>query len=210
MSVVLTSLGVLGGLFLGRAIARTFRRSPAVRDASKPRSTDGPGERGEVATGSSLAGFPCQLGDVILAHHGDEAWLAGALVFRERVPMAVLFIAPDAGGDRGVYVRPAPHASLLWMSPLPSDTLVVGREPPSALEHEQERFDRTRRLPYRVERLGTGAPDVGEDVIVAEYSAATGDRLIIVVGASGARAWRGRALDEGTYEVLPGRDTTSA
>jgi hypothetical protein len=153
----------------------------------------------------ALAGFPCQLGDVILVSHGDEAWLAGALVFRERLPMAVLFIAPDAGGDRAIYARPAPSTSLVWLSPLAPDAIIMGREPPSAIEHEKERFDRTRRLPFKVERVGTGAPDVGEDVIVAEYSAATGDRLVVVVGAAGARAWRGRPLEEGTYEVLPGK-----
>jgi hypothetical protein len=206
LSIVLASLGVAGGVLLARAIGRrVFWKARPAEDTSPGESKEA---AGEGAADSSLPGFPCQLGDVILAHHGDEAWLAGALVFRERQPMAVLFIAPDAGGDRAVYVRPAPHASLVWMSPLAADALVIGREPPSSIEHQQERFDRTRRLPYRVERLGTGAPDVGEDVIVAEYSAATGDRLLVVVGSAGARSWRGRPLDEGTYEVLPGKDTT--
>jgi hypothetical protein len=204
VSVLLASLGVVGSMVLGRTILRAFRKSKLAPEGPK---ADGAGGDDAVPP---LAGFPCQLGDVILVSHGDEAWLAGGLVFRERLPMAVLFIAPDAGGDRAIYARPAPNASLLWLTPLASDALVMGREPPSAIEHEKERFDRTRRLPFRAERVGTGAPDVGEDVIVAEYSAATGDRLVVVVGAGRARTWRGRPLEEGTYEVLPGKSPTQS
>jgi hypothetical protein len=202
VSILLASLGVVGGMVVGRAIVRAFRKERIAPEGPKG---DPPNEAGGGDAGRPLAGFPCQLGDVVLVSHGDEAWLAGALVFRERLPMAVLFIAPDAGGDRAIYARPAPNASLVWLNPLPKDALVVGREPPSAIEHEKERFERTRRLPFKAERVGTGAPDVGEDVIVAEYGAATGDRLVVVVGAAGARAWRGRPLEEGTYEVLPGK-----
>jgi hypothetical protein len=82
--------------------------------------------------------------------------------------------------------------------------LEIGREPPSSLEHARERFERTRRIPYRVDRIGTGAPDVGHDVILAEYRAATGDRLIVIAGGGQERAWRGRVLEEGSYDLLPG------
>jgi hypothetical protein len=166
-----------------------------------------PGNAGEADPKPSvdpLEGFFCQLGDVILAKTGEEAWLAGALVFRERLPMAALFVAPEAGTDRAIFVRPMPETSLLWLAPTAEGSLEIGREPPSSLEHAQERFERTRRIPYRVERLGTGAPDVGHDVILAEYRAATGDRLIVIAGAGQERAWRGRVLEEGTYDLLPG------
>jgi hypothetical protein len=141
---------------------------------------------------------------VLLASHGEEAWLAGALVFREPRPTAVLFIAPDAGGDRAVFARPKADASLLWLAPTILGEEEIGREPPSSLEIEELRFERTRRIPCRVERIGIGAPDLGEEVLLAEYLAATGDRLVVVVGAEGARAWRGRELEEGTYDRLPG------
>jgi len=163
---------------------------------------------GAESTGLSLGEFPCQLGDVILAHPAEEAWLAGALVFRERLPMAILFIAPDAGEGRAIYARPAPEPSLVWMAPLPKGSLVVGAEPPSSIEHDHERFERTRRLPYHVERLGTGAPDVGEEVTVGEYGAAKGDRILIVIGKGGAHAWRGRELEPGMYDVLPSGKST--
>jgi len=205
LSLLLASLGVASGILLARAVGRALRRD---KPAAAEQNGETPSGAADATAPADLAGFPCQLGDVILATAGDEAWLAGALVFRERLPMAVLFIAPDAGGDRAIYARPSPHASLVWMSPVPRDALVIAREPPSALELDHERWSRARRLPFRVERLGTGAPDLGDEVIVAEYDAATGERLLVVVGPSGARAWKGRALEEGNYEVLPGKHTT--
>jgi hypothetical protein len=218
LSLLVTSLGLAGGILLGRAIARTLRRGAPPHDGSRgtgggpkpPEAGGAPDGSGNDGTNEPLVGFPCHLGDVILASHGEEAWLAGALVFRERLPMAILFIAPDAGGDRAIFARPAPQASLLWLSPAPSSRLVIGKEPPSSLEYEQERFERTRRVPYRVDRIGTGAPDVGQEVILAEYKAATGDRLVVVIGSEGARAWRGRVLEDGTYDLLPGSPPTAA
>jgi hypothetical protein len=186
---------------LARAVTRALRGDRARPDDAKGRAVTAP------ESAPALAAFPCRLGDVILEQAGGEAWLAGALVFRERQPMAILFIAPDVGGDRAVYARPLPQTSLLWLTPVPPEALGVAREPPSALELNRERFERVRRLPFRVERIGTGAPDVGSEVIVAEYEAAIGDRLILVTGTSGVRAWRGRALEEGSYEVLPGKAT---
>jgi hypothetical protein len=145
----------------------------------------------------------------LLATTGDEAWLAGALVFRERLPAGMLFIAPDAGGDRAIFVRPLPQSSLLWLTPTDPGSLVVGREPPTSLEHEHERFERTRRVPYHIERIGTGAPDLGREGIVAEYKAITGERILVVVGSDETRAWRGRPLEEGMYDVLPGSPATT-
>ncbi len=222
MSLLFATLGVAGGVIVGRAIVRALRGggtppADAPRDAAAAGASAG---AGASAAGASAApappkdpyeGFPCRLGDVVMAHHGEEAWLAGALVFSEKMPRAVLFIAPDAGGDRALYVRPAPDPSVLWMTPLPEKALVVGRDPPPSIEHEQQRFERTRRLPFRAERAGTGAPDVGQDVIVAEYSGGGAeDRIVVVVGQSGARAYRGRKLTEGTYDVLPGGGDTAA
>jgi hypothetical protein len=211
LSLLVASLGLAGGILLGRAIARTLRRGSASNP--EPAGSAAEGEKASAAPGAQdgqepLSGFPCHLGDVILASHGEEAWLAGGLVFRERLPMAILFIAPEAGGDRAIYAKPAPESSLLWLAPQAAGALAIGGEPPSSIEHEQERFERTKRAPYHVERIGTGAPDLGSEVILAEYKAATGDRLIVVIGREGARAWRGRRLEEGTYDLLPGNPKT--
>lgn len=218
MSLLLAFLSVPAGILAGRAIGRALRKGhggapgDAHEDGGKQEKNAhraGSPDGGSNDADDILDGFPCRLGDVILAHHGQEAWLAGALVFRERLPMAILFIAPDAGGGHAIYARAAPEPSLVWMTPLPATALAIGAEPPSSIEHERERFERTRRLPYRVERIGTGAPDVGSPVILAEYSAAGGgDRILVVVGGGNARAWRGRRLEPGMYDVLPSGEAT--
>lgn len=218
MSLLLASLGVVGGILLGRAMARGLFRTKERRtegahreDAEAPqeiaREPTAPAAHADSAS-DALSDFPCQLGDVVLARDGEEAWLAGGLVFRERLPMAVLFIAPDAGEGRAIFARPAPEPSLDWMVPLPAGSLPMGAEPPSTIEHEHERFERSRRLPYRVQRIGSGAPDVGDQVLVAEYSAAAGDRILVIAGGGTARAWRGRRLEPGMYDVLPSGKAT--
>jgi hypothetical protein len=140
---------------------------------------------------------------VIIRHGGGEAWLAGALVFAEEVPIAALFVGPDAGGERAVLVHAQPSTTMAWLEPLGSGAVVVAGEPPSALEHGGVRFERVRRLPVRVERVGSGAPDVGARAIVAEYAGAGSERLVVVAGEA-VRAWKGTALEDGMYDVLPG------
>ena len=82
------------------------------KPASKrpPRKVDGPH--------AHLEGFPCQLGDVIMRLTGEEAWLAGGVVLSEEAPIAALFVAPDAGHDCAIYVRPRPREAVYWMEPL--------------------------------------------------------------------------------------------
>jgi len=148
--------------------------------------------------------FPCALGDVVVrASDGAEVWLAGALVLREDAPAAVLFVAPDVPSDRAVYVRPRPSEEIAWLSPVASDAILVGSEPPSAIELEGTRFDRVRRLPLHVERLGEGAPDVGATAILGEYASPTGEVVIVLV-AAGVRAWRGSRLGAGEFDVWRG------
>lgn len=182
-------------------------------DAPNPPSDGKPKDRKKTARSSrsaeqAFASFPCQLGDVILALGSDEAWLAGALLLSEEVPAVALFIAPDAGGDRAVLARPRPVEDILWLSPIAASSLRLGAEPPSSLEHQGERFERLRRLPFRAERHGTGAPDVGDAVVLADYKSASGDRLIVLVGRDTPRAWVGRELNAGMYDVLAsGKDS---
>jgi hypothetical protein len=147
------------------------------------------------------AAFPCALGDVVLrASDGKEVWLAGALVLHEDAPAAVLFIAPDAAGERAVYARPRPATALLWLAPIEDAGLVVGAEPPTAIELDGVQFQRTRRLPLRAERVGEGAPDVTGTVLVGEY-ASDGGEVALVLASDVARAWRGTRLAEGDYDV---------
>ncbi len=156
-----------------------------------------------------LVGFPCQLGDVLMRLTGEEAWLAGGLVLSEEAPVAALFVAPDAGHDCAIYVRPQPREAVYWMEPLDPGAVLVGGEPPSSVEHGGIRFDRVRRLPLRPKRIGVGAPDVGDAVVLAEYASAGSERLLVIRSTSGvSHAYRGEELEVSAYEVIPSGSAT--
>jgi hypothetical protein len=205
VTIVVDALVVAGGIVLGRWILRRVRaRRPS---SGTPDAPDCVPAR-PSARDDALAVFPCALGDVVVrVAERDEAWLAGALVLEEQSPVAVLFVAPEAGGDRALFVR-APDKGVTWLAPLAPGALALPKDPPHAIEVAGERFQRARRLPVRVSRLGTGAPAVGERAIVAEYEGPGGERLLVVAGADATLAWRGVALREGEYDVLPGGKET--
>jgi hypothetical protein len=207
VSLVVTALLVAGGVVVGGWIMRSQGGKKQKEPATTPLEGDGGGAPAAEPP-DELAGFVCRLGDVVLRASGGEAWLAGALVFSEDAPVAVLFAAPDAGGDRALLVRPRPSTTILWLDPLPAGALASGAEPPTSVEHDGQRYDRTRRLPLRVKRIGAGAPDVGDRAILAEYARGDGERLVAVMESGSVRAWRGVALEEGMYDVLPGGKAT--
>lgn len=212
MSLILTGLVVAAASGVTVLAGRLLVRRGASRGAPKdPDTPDDP----PAATGTAdarrprerLEGFPCQLGDVVMRRSGDEAWLAGALVLSEDVPVAALFFGPDAGKDRIVYATPAPRATVAWLEALDAGDVLVGGEPPTSLEHGGVRFERRRRIPLRARRVGVGALDLGGAVVLAEYASVGADRLVLVKGDA-ARAFRGVELDEGTYEVIASGDGT--
>jgi hypothetical protein len=192
-----------GGTSRGDDETRDANDGEAKKNAAKPvkRKVEGPH--------AHLDGFPCQLGDVLMRHTGEEAWLAGGLVLSEEAPIAVLFVAPDAGHDCAIYVRPQPREAVFWMEPLDPGAVLVGGEPPTSVEHDGIRFDRVRRLPLRPKRIGVGAPDVGDAVVVAEYASAGSERLLVMRSTSGAsHAYRGEELEVSAYEVIPSGKST--
>lgn len=199
-----------------KAAAEVEAEVPTKKDDSSPKIDDEkPAAKKKKAPAKlagethKLEGFLCQLGDVLTRETGEEAWLAGGVVLSEEIPVAVLFVAPDAGQDCAIYVRPHPRSSLYWLEPLDPKAVLVGGEPPSSVEHNGIRFDRTRRLPLRPKRIGVGAPDVGDGVMVAEYSSAGAERLLVVKSNSGdVRAYRGLELDPAAYEVIASGETT--
>jgi hypothetical protein len=201
VSLLIDAVVVVGGLAVARWIVKRVRRRDRAGDGAPEPGRDA----GATPPRELLAGFACKLGDVVLrSAERDEAWLAGALVFLEDKPVAALFSAPEAGGDRAIFVRAARGAGIAWLAPLAPGALVVPKEPPHALELDGVRFERARRLPVDVKRIGTGSPDVGGRAVVAEYSGPSGARLVVVAGANAALAWKGTALAEGEYDVLPG------
>ncbi len=214
MSVLITTLLVGCGVLVGRMIAKggdRDREHAQVEAEAKAESQS----KEEVAVskdepsarfdGARLERLPCRLRDVVLRGSGDEAWLAGAVLLSEgREVVAALFVSPDAGGDRFVLARAASD-ELLWLAPQAGVSSIAG-EPPTVLEVAKERFDRKRRLPLAAERVGSGAPDVGPQVIFAEYTGLGEDRLVVLAGSGGATwAYRGPVLLAGMYDVLPGK-----
>ena len=203
MSLVITAAAVAGGLALGRWITRRAIRTTPLRP-SAGNATAGGDASAEKAIPWDR--FACRLGDVVVRQDGAEAWLAGALVFSEDAAAAVLFVAPEAKVDRAVFVRAKPSTELLWLAPIAEDAWKAkGSEPPTSIELEGEPYDRIRRLPFRVERVGEGAPDLGPDVIVAEYKSLRGEeKRVISISAGGhSRAWRGEKIEIGACDVLP-------
>lgn len=236
MSFLLAGLiiaGTSGAVAVGRWLSR--RGEGASAGDPKPASSEGEGDTKDGDRASSppatntttaskrppkrtvegpsvhLEGFPCQLGDVIMRITGEEAWLAGGVVLSEEAPIAAIFVAPDAGHDCAIYARPRPRESVFWMQPLDPGAVLVGGEPPSSVEHGGIRFDRVRRLPLRPKRIGVGAPDVGDSVILAEYASAGSERLLVMRSTTGTSfAYRGDELEISTYEVIAsGKSTLS-
>jgi hypothetical protein len=185
------------------------RRAPPSSSDEAKKGAKKPVKRTLEGPHAHLEGFPCQLGDVLLRLTGEEAWLAGGLVLCEEGPVAALFVAPDAGHDCAIYARPKPREAVYWMQPLDPKAVLVGGEPPSSVEHGGIRFDRERRLPLRPKRIGVGAPDVGDAVVLAEYSSAGSERLLVIRSTSGtSHAYRGEELEASSYEVIAsGRST---
>jgi hypothetical protein len=206
MSVLVTALVVGCGVVLGRLIAQ----APRVRGGKPVPAVSQPAHDMPAADAPpTLEGFPCQLGDVVLRSMGDEAWLAGALVLSETrgadsTPVAVLFVSPEAGAMRAVLARPQSE-SLTWLTEV-KDAVVVAGEPATALEIAGERYERQRRLPLRVDRRGSGAPEVGQDVIFAEYAGLSDTALVVLVAKDKVVAFRGEVLPRGAYDVLPGKE----
>lgn len=217
VTFVVSSTLVLGGMALGRMIAKSLvpkngEAEDAPKDEAKGAASAPPKApakaKEEAPPPPSLDGFPCQLGDVLTRPGGDEAWLAGAVVFSEDVPVSVLFIAPDAGHDRAIYVRKEPESPYFWLKPVEEKSLVAAAEPPSAIEHRGVRFERRRRLPLRAKRIGTGAPDLGEEVLVAEYGSPGTERMVVVQHGGRSRAFHGDMLEPGIVDVLPSGKST--
>ncbi len=216
MSLLVTSLLLGAGVLIGRWFARAGKdpAAAALPEAEARRSSlraaavsDAAGERPSPRV-VDWSVFPCALGDVIVRAGGEEAWLAGALVLSEDRPAAAVFVAPEAGGDHAILVRPRPSEEIVWLESLPPDEVILGAEPPTSIEVRGTRYERLRRLPLRVDRVGTGAPDVGEAVIFAEYAAAPPERLLVILGGGAARVWRGTLLEPGMYDVLAAGHST--
>jgi hypothetical protein len=194
VSLVVDLLIIAGGFVVVRWAAKKLRS----RRTPEPVGDEAP------SAGEVLQTLPCQLGDVVVRTiERDEAWLGGALVFEEQRPVGALFVAPEAGADRALLVHEADEG-VVWLSPLASRALALPGDPPSTLEHGGVLFERARRLPVHVRRVGIGAPPVGDRAVVVVYAGPAAERIVVVIGSQETRSWLGVALGKGDYDVLPG------
>jgi hypothetical protein len=168
---------------------REAAKKPAPKPPKKP-----------VPTVSPFATLPFALGDVV-SSGSEERWLAGALVAREggRV-VGALFLAPEGAAHHAVAVFAPPRKDIWWMSPA---EVTSPAEPPATIEIGGVAMPRKGRLPVTLERLGQGAPSVGEEGLWAAYD--RGREVALVIASEGkAHAWAGKRLDEEEYDRLGG------
>lgn len=173
----------------GRKKERKDDEAPPPRPARKIRPDPAP-----------FATLPLALGDVV-SGATEERWLAGAVVAREegRV-IAALFLAPEGKEHKAVAAFAPPRRDIWWMSP---SELVSPDEPPATIELGGIALQRKARLPVRLERLGQGAPQVGEEGIWAVYD--RGRDVAVVIASQGqVHAWVGVRLEEDEYDRLGG------
>jgi hypothetical protein len=145
-----------------------------------------------------FAELPFALGDVVV---GDgERWLAGAVLAREgdRV-IGALFVAPEGAQQLGVAAFAAPRRDVFWLAPADVDS---PGEPPATLEIGGIALRREGRLPVMFERVGQGAPLVGEEGMWAVYDGGGRDVALVLTSSGKTFAYVGLRLDEGQYDRL--------
>lgn len=226
MSLLLFSAIGLTGMVVGRVVARyyTKKKAGSAQDPAESAEGDETKKKSEskkktpststppAQPSPRLAGFSCQISDVVMLGTGEEAWLCGAVLFSEEKegkgpPVAALFAGPNMSEERFVFARK--HAGvedLYWLRKVESLPPYPGSEPPHVIELNGVRFDRERRIPVYTARIGVDAPSFGEEVVLAEYHASTEERLFLVTAASRCHAFRGERLMAGMYDVLPGAE----
>ncbi|WP_437679600.1 hypothetical protein [Sorangium sp. So ce131] len=145
--------------------------------------------------------LPLALGDVVMAGI-EERWLSGAIVARERGEIvAVVFLAPEAAAQGAVVAFPAPRREILWLAPAAIDS---PEEPPATLEIAGMTLRRRARLPAALERLGKGAPPLGDAGIFALYDGGGSDAAVVIASEGRVHAWAGRRVEDGAYDRLGG------
>ncbi len=169
---------------------------PGPKSGAKPAVKQ---ETAEEKAKKTFAGLPLSLGDVVSDHH-EERWLAGALVAREQGRViSVLFLAPEGAKLSAVAVFAAPRKEIYWMDPAELD---VTEEPPATIELGGVAFRRKARLPVTIERMGQGAPSIGEEAIWGVYDGGPAEVAVVLVSEGRVWAWQGRKLDEDRYDRL--------
>lgn len=209
MSLILfATLAAIAAAGSGYFAARRATRREAEQDAKPlppaPSAPDPASER--------LRELPLAVGDVVSVEADDpergagtskshvERWLAGALVaIEDDVLIGAVFIAPEGAREEAVLAYPSPRREIGWLSPV---ALEIGIEPPTSLEIGGVVMQRRRRLFVSIQRLGAGAPRLGERGIWAEYQATGRAVGLVIRGDHSTMAWSGTRFDAGEYDRM--------
>ena len=152
-----------------------------------------------------LERLPFRLGDVLVRDCAEEAWLAGATVFEEDAPVAVLFRAPASGRDCAVYVRVVAPFESVWLGPCKKERGIF--EPPSSLEETGVLYRRARRLPLHASPIKGSELvfDIDGTVLLAEYRGPVVERLVRISRGDDVWLFEGQVMGPGSYDRFPGR-----
>jgi len=192
------------GAFFGRRTRRQVAEAAAkaAKAALAPAAPKVPASVG-LSVGDVVAAIEAGPGTSAVDAGERERWLAGALVLREGSEVvAVVFFAPEGARQDSVVAFAAPRREIGWMQSVDAD---MGRDPPTTIDLGGAILERRQRVPVAVERLGTGAPRIGERATYAEYASGR-DFGVVVAGVEGTVALRGVRLDPGEWEKMGSGD----
>jgi hypothetical protein len=198
MSLVIIAVTAAVAASLGFLASRRRDGAAEALNKASPRASKGAKPQKAAPPPDPLAGLNLALGDVVSAE-GEERWLAGVIVARERATSAAVFIAPEGLAHRAVVAFPAPQKGIFWLAPV---EVASTAEPPATLEIEGTAMHRRGRLPVTFERLGQGTPNVGASGILATYEAGGREVAILITSEGKSLAWSGRKLDEEEFDRM--------
>lgn len=190
--------------------ARRSQKSGALV-ADEPQTLPAPVEISADQQALSRA-LPLGLGDVVSVEedaagvavairmtHSDR-WLEGGIaIFDGAEVVGAVFLAPEGDRQEAVVAFAAPRREIGWLSPIAAE---LGSEAPTSIELGGVVLSRRRRLAVRLERIGRGAPRLGESGTFAEYEASGELMAVVIRGQSSTLAWLGRRYQEGQYDRM--------
>lgn len=200
MSFTLALVAAAVAISAGLLASRRGRREADEPDGEPTEAAEAlDATRGDAEPAPPFASLPLSLGDVVSVDR-EERWLAGALVLRDagRV-VAALFVAPEGAQLRAVAAFAPPDRSLAWLAPAHVDS---PEEPPATIEIGGRLLRRRRRLPVAIERLGQGAPRVGDVGVFAIYDGGGRDVAVVITSGATVSSWVGTRHDEGEWDRL--------
>jgi len=208
--VILTlALATAAAAMAAGAAALVRRRGPEARQSRQPPIADATAAtQARPPAAREPHGFAAAVGDVFMSRYGDDLLFAGALVLSEGAPWGAIMLT-ETSGDKAVFLRATGEAFVLTQASeaWTRTALGSGTDVPTALEHDEHVYRRTRRIPLNVALVGRAAASLqrlakSSSVVVHELDA-EGGRVAIAISAGNERAaWTGAALRADEFEII--------